>query len=417
MTDGCAALLLRHDDGLARSWVPRLTARTAGWTAGQWMTEKEGGSDVGRSGTVATRTTADDGTWLLRGTKWFTSATTADVAVALARPVGAEQGSVGLSLFALHLRDSDGSWNRVRVRRLKDKLGTRALPTAELDLDGVVAVPVGGIGRGVPKVAAVLHIARLWAAQSGPGSTGHLLATARAYARVRHVAGGPLAASPLHRAWLAELAARYEAMLQLSLRAAELVGDDEALPGRVVSPLARVVLPMAKMACSRQGFDVVSQLVESFGGAGYCEDTGIPQTLRDVLVHCIWEGTGNVLALDVVRALRDPVVGQALLTDIQEGLRRRMGPVADAAEAAVRAVIPAVALMIEDAQDLVARDVAWSLARVYQLSLLVEHARWAATTADDLRPAVAADLLAARPLLAPGPGTSDAARLADLALG
>jgi alkylation response protein AidB-like acyl-CoA dehydrogenase len=417
MTDACASLLLRYDPVLAESWVPMLTARTGGWTAGQWMTEKEGGSDVGRTGTVALDSGLGDGSYRLRGTKWFTSATTADVAVALARPEGAQPGSRGLSLFALSLRGSDGGWNGIRVRQLKDKLGTRGLPTAELDLDGTLAVPIGGIGRGVAKVASVLQVARLWAAQSGPGGTGHLLALARDFAALRHVAGGRLADSTLHLAWLAEIAASYEAMLQLSLRAAELVGLDEARPEREVSPLARVVLPLTKMACSRQGFDAVSQLVESFGGAGYCEDTGIPQTLRDVLVHCIWEGTGNVLALDVVRALRDPDVGKALLADVEEQLRRRAGPVADHAEGAVRKALPVLAEMVAAARPATARDLAWSLARTYQLALVVAHARWAVEVAGDARPAAAADLLAVRALLAPGPGGADEAAVAALALG
>lgn len=417
MTDACAALLLRHDPALAHSWVPRLTARSGGWTAGQWMTEKQGGSDVGRTGTVARDAGLGDGSYRLHGTKWFTSATTADVAVALARPEGADAGSRGLSLFALDLRGSDGGWNGVRVRRLKDKLGTRGLPTAELDLDGTVAVPVGGLGRGVPKVAALLGVARLWAAQSGAAGTGHLLTLAREFAALRQVAGGRLADSPLHQAWLAEIAASYEAMLQLSLRAAELVGLDEDQPDREVSPLARVGLPLTKMACSRQGFDVVSQLVESFGGAGYCEDTGIPQTLRDVLVHCIWEGTGNVLALDVVRALRDPEVEKALFAEVEEQLGRRPGPVADQAERAVRAALPALAAMVAAARPATARDLAWSLARTYQLALVVAHARWAVAVAGDPRPAAAADLLAARSLLAPGPGGADQSAVAALALG
>lgn len=417
MTDACAALLLRHDPALAQDWVPRFTARTGGWTAGQWMTEKEGGSDVSRTGTVARDAGLGDGSFRLRGTKWFTSATTADVAVALARPEGAEPGSRGLSLFALSLRTADGGWNGLRVRRLKEKLGTRGLPTAELDLDGTLAVPVGGLGRGVPKVASVLQVARLWAAQSGPGATGHLLVLARDYAARRQVAGGMLADSSLHRAWLAEIAATYEAMLQLSLRAAELVGLDEDQLDRSVSPLARVVLPLTKLACSRQGFDAVSQLVESFGGAGYCEDTGIPQTLRDVLVHCIWEGTGSVLALDVVRALRDPDTGAALVAEIESQLRRRPGPVADHAEATVYAALPALAAMAAQEQPARARDLAWSLARTYQLALLVAHARWAAAIDGDPRPAAAAELLAGRPLLAPGPGAADELAVAALALG
>jgi acyl-CoA dehydrogenase len=257
----------------------------------------------------------------------------------------------------------------------------------------------------------------MWAAQSGPGATGHLLALTRDYATVRHVSGGPLADSPLHRAWLADIAASYEAMLQLSLRAAELVGLDESRPGRHVSTLARVVLPLAKLACSRQGFEAVSQLVESFGGAGYCEDTGIPQTLRDVLVHCIWEGTGSVLALDVLRALRDGEVATALLEEIDQQLRRREGPVAARAADRVRAALPELTRMLDADQPQAARDLAWSLARTYQLALVVAHARWAYDVAGDARPAAASEVLAARPLLAPGLGGADEVAMAALALG
>lgn len=137
MTDGATCLLKEHDPELAKQYVPRLTAREQAWTSGQWMTEREGGSDVGRSATIARP--GDGGTWHLFGSKWFTSATTADMALALARPEGAGGGSRGLSLFLLELRQADGGWNGLTVRRLKDKLGTRALPTAELDLAGARA--------------------------------------------------------------------------------------------------------------------------------------------------------------------------------------------------------------------------------------------------------------------------------------
>ncbi len=194
MSDGACWLLRKHDPALAARYLPRLTARHGGWTSGQWMTEQQGGSDVGRTGTVARA--ASDGSFLLTGTKWFTSATSADMALALARPEGAADGSAGLSLFLLELRRPDGSWNGIHVRRLKDKMGTKALPTAELDLDGTVATPVGGIGRGVAKIASLLNIARLWAALAGPGSVGHLLALARDYANKREVFGSRLHTPP-----------------------------------------------------------------------------------------------------------------------------------------------------------------------------------------------------------------------------
>jgi acyl-CoA dehydrogenase len=410
MTDGAASALLRLDHGLAASWVPRLIARTDGWTSGQWMTEKEGGSDVGRSGTVAIP--AADGTWALHGTKWFTSATTADVALALARPQGAAAGSRGLSLFALRLRHDDGSWNGLRVRRLKDKLGTRALPTAELDLDAAIAVPVGGIGGGVKKVAAVLHAARMWVAQSGAADPGHLLALARDYAGRRQVAGGRLADQPVHQRWLAEISAVYRAMLQLSLRSAELIGGDDVDSGGAASPLARIVVPLAKMACARQGVWAASQLIETFGGAGYLEDTGLPRLLRDVQVQSIWEGTTTVMALDVLRALRDPAVSEALAEDIGFQLTRYgAAEVAAGADAAVRAVLPDLGKLIDQPDPADARRLAWGLARTYQAALLVAQARWSPA---DTRAATAAAMFTARPLLdaPPQPGLAEIAELA-----
>ncbi|MFN2614436.1 MAG: acyl-CoA dehydrogenase family protein, partial [Actinomycetota bacterium] len=207
MSDAAARVLLNEDEELARRYVPKLTARDDYWTSGQWMTEKEGGSDVGRTGTIARR--HGDGTWTLHGTKWFTSATTADMALALARPDGAGDGSKNLSLYALELRAPDGSWNGITVRRLKDKLGTKALPTAELDLDGTLAVPVGGDGRGVAKVTPMLNITRVWAAFGSLSAIGGGLTLARDYARTREAFGRLLKDLPAHRSWIARVAAEY----------------------------------------------------------------------------------------------------------------------------------------------------------------------------------------------------------------
>jgi acyl-CoA dehydrogenase len=391
MTDAAATVLNLHDPALAAGVVPKLLARSDGWTSGQWMTEKEGGSDLGRSGTVAER--RDDGVWELTGTKWFTSATTAEVALALARPVGAESGTRGLSVFLIHLHRPDGSWNGLRVRRLKDKLGTKALPTAEMDLIGTVGEPIDGLGRGIPKVAAMLNIARLWSTHGAVSATGQALALARDYARRREILGVSLAEQPAHRAWIADLAATYEAMVALSFRAAEVHGQHERGAGNPA--LARILPPLAKLACARQAVDVTSHLLESFGGAGYLEDTGIPQLLRDVHVQCIWEGTTTVLALDVVRALRDPDVGSALLTDIES----QLGDDASVAAERIRAVIPELRVLVKDGAD--ARRLAWGLARTYQAALLCATAGWALRHDNDPAPATAARLFTNRPLLEP----------------
>ncbi len=199
MADGAAALLSRPDtDPAVRdAWLPRLTARDPerATCSGQWMTETTGGSDVGKTETIARRD--EDGTWRLYGTKWFTSATTSEIALTLARPEGAPEGSRGLSLFRVHRRDDDGRSNGIVVRRLKDKLGTRSLPTAELELNGAVARPVGPTdGRGLRRIATMLNLTRIHNALNAAGALARGLAWARAFADVRDVGGRPLGSLP-----------------------------------------------------------------------------------------------------------------------------------------------------------------------------------------------------------------------------
>lgn len=398
MTDAAARVLLNHDAGLASRYVPRLTARRGGWTCGQWMTEKQGGSDVGKLSTVARPT--GGGRWTLHGTKWFTSATTTDLALVLARPEGAPEGSRGLSLFLVELRLPDGGWNGLTVRRLKDKLGTRALPTAELDLEGTIAEPVGGLERGVGKVADMLNVARLGAAHSSVGVTGHMLTLARDYGHRREVFGHQLRHQPVHVRWIARLAAEYEAMLALSLRAAQAVGAAES--GHDDGALARILAPLAKLACARQAVTVTSELLESFGGAGYLEDTGIPRMLRNVHVHCIWEGTTSVLAGDVVRALDVPGVMQALVDDLDDNLRTTDHPaIAPASRRVQEASQQLRRILTEDEID--ARRLAWALARTYQGSLLCRAAGWELDKHADHRMALAADWFTAQPLIESAP--------------
>ncbi|HZY60648.1 MAG TPA: acyl-CoA dehydrogenase family protein, partial [Candidatus Binataceae bacterium] len=198
MTDGAARVLELYGDAwLKANPLPRLTARDPAmfWTSGQWMTERTGGSDISGTSTVAR---LEDGGFRLYGTKWFTSATTSPVAMTLARLDGAPAGSRGLSLFYLELRDEADRLRNIRVHRLKDKLGTRALPTAELTLEGTPARLVGGEGHGVRKMAALLNITRGYNACGAVGGMRRGLALARDYARKRRVFGKLLAEQPLH---------------------------------------------------------------------------------------------------------------------------------------------------------------------------------------------------------------------------
>ncbi len=394
MTDGAAWLLRQHDSALWAQYGARLTARRGGITSGQWMTETEGGSDVGQTGTRAAA--LGNGTFALHGTKWFTSATSADIAMVLARPDGEVAGSAGLSLFLLELRRPDGSWNGIAVRRLKEKMGTRALPTAELDLDGAIAVPVGGLGRGVAKVASLLNIARVWAAYAGPAGVGHLLGLARDYAHKRRVFGAPLAEQPMHRAWLAKIAAEYEAMLALCFETASALGRAEHGGN---AGMARLLAPLTKLACARQGIWGTSELVESFGGAGYVEDTGIPRIFRNAHVHAIWEGTTSVLAHDVLRALRSRDLALEWLDDVGARLARlthpELSPVAPRIAAALESLRP----LVLDPDERDGRRMATGMARVTQAALLAESAEWRIVHKDDRSALVAAELVTREPLV------------------
>ncbi len=385
MTDGAARTLLEHDpQGLARRAVPHLTSRDpdALWTSGQWMTERSGGSDVSGTETIARR--GDDGWWRLYGTKWFTSATTSDIALTLARAEAAPAGSAGLSLFYLEQRLADGSLNGIRIHRLKDKLGTRALPTAELSLEGTLASAVGELGNGVKRITPMLNITRLHNAISACGMMARPLQLLRDYARRRIVFGEPLASKPLHRATLAGLAVEYEAALALTFECVRLLGRQEAgLAGPDERAALRLLTPLAKLATARQAVAAASEALEGFGGAGYVEDTGLPVWLRDAQVLPIWEGTTNVLSLDALRA----AVREDVLRAWTAIARRRLeplggGPLRDAAAEVARridAVETAVPRLLEagsHAAESTARRLALSMAALGAAVPLLEQGAW-----------------------------------------
>jgi len=383
MTDGAArALLDSGNRALVERAVPRLTARDPdrAWTSGQWMTERTGGSDVSATETVARPDGA--GGWRLFGTKWFSSAATAEMALALARPEGNPAGARGLALFYVETRLADGASNGVLVNRLKDKLGTRKLPTAELTLDGARAVPVAGLTDGVRHVAPMLNVTRIWNAVAAAAGMQRALSLARDYARRRVVFGTALAARPLHADGLAALEAEREGAFVLAFRAAALLGRAEAGEASAAErALFRVVTPLAKLTTARQAVTVASEALESFGGAGYVEDTGLPRLLRDAQVLPIWEGTTNVLALDALRALGTDGAAAALAAE----LARLAG---EARDPALRAPVEASLAAAERARAFLdragepgvreagARGAALTLGRVLEVLLLASHAQW-----------------------------------------
>ncbi|MFQ5577355.1 MAG: acyl-CoA dehydrogenase family protein, partial [Anaerolineae bacterium] len=228
MTDGAArTLLYSENQSLIGRVLPHLTSRRPDtfWTSGQWMTEAIGGSDVGLSETVARQD--ESGLWRLYGKKWFTSAATSPVALTLARPEGNGPGGRGLALFMVHVRDEAGRLRNIQVERLKDKLGTRKVPTAELTLDGAPAELVMGTTNGVRNITPMLNITRTWNSVIAAALMRRGLALARDYARRRVAFGASLAQQPLHADTLAGLQAELEAAFHLAFRLVELIGLSE----------------------------------------------------------------------------------------------------------------------------------------------------------------------------------------------
>ncbi len=380
MADGAARLIQVHggDDAVLADAFDRLTSRDPdrAWVSGQWMTERAGGSDVARG----TRTVArpDGAAWRLTGHKWFASAADAPMAIALARAEGDER----LSTFYVARATDGGGSDGVHIRRLKDKLGTRALPTAEIDLHDTEGRLVGERERGIPQIATLFNVTRIHNAVNAAAYMRHAVQFAKDYAERRHAFGRRLAEHPLHAETLAEVEAECAAAFALGFRAFELQGHVEG-GDDAASLLLRLVTPLAKLYTGKQAVAVVSEAMEAIGGIAYLEDGGFPRLLRDAQVLPIWEGTTNVLALDVLRALHVGGVFEAFAEDVAVHLERataddvsdHVGSV-EAALEGVRTHYDALAGWDRDAAERHARRFAYAAARTYSAALLLAHASW-----------------------------------------
>lgn len=408
MTDGAARTLLNHgQEALVEAAVPHLTARDpeAFWTSGQWMTEISGGSDVSNTRTTARR--AEDGSWHLHGRKWFTSAINADMALALARPEGNPGDSDRLALFYVPLREDDALADGIYVNRLKDKLGTRKLPTAELTLDGASAHPVSEeLKDGTRHLAPMLTITRTWNAVTAAAYLRRGVALARSYAEKREAFGKAIIKHSLHQETLADLQAQQEGMLHLSFRLAELLGHRETdTADETDRALLRLLTLIAKLTTAKQAVAGTSEVVEAFGGAGYVEDTGLPPLLRDAQVLPIWEGTTNVLALDLLRAVKEvdglsPIGSEfeRCLTTVESP---RLQQASQAALSAFQSAAEWLRTAPTESSDVLqagARRFALTLGHALELAYTARHAEWALQNEQDGRSAAAAERLAAHPI-------------------
>ncbi|PRW33943.1 acyl- dehydrogenase family member 11-like [Chlorella sorokiniana] len=391
-----------------------LTSRDAKlfWTSGQWMTERGGGSDV--VGGTETEALAEDpshtapGSWFrLHGYKWFTSAADGEISMALARERSASgtanSGSTGrgLTLFLVPVtRDADGRPQGFEVVRLKDKLGTRQLPTAELRLAGMRALKVSPAGRGVPAIAAMVNITRLHNSAAAASFMRRITALAQDYARRRAAFGSLLIHQPLAQRTLGWLHLHTAASLALTLEVAHLQGLLECGGASAeAGHMLRLLTPLAKLFTAKEAVAVVSEGIEFFGGQGYIEGTHLPIILRDAQVLPIWEGTTSVLSLDVLRVLggspqaaatflrqcsaRIAAASKAAQTAGGSGSSGAQAPLQQACMALQRSLPgvgsrleAAVAAPTSPAAQVEARQLAFALARLFVGVLLAEHAAW-----------------------------------------
>ena len=364
---GAVIPALRAQPELAATYEPLLASRVydpglrvpttkQGLLAGMGMTEKQGGSDVRANTTTATPD--GHGTFLLRGHKWFTSAPMCDLFLVLAQAPG------GLSCFLVPRVLPDGTRNAFHLQRLKDKLGNRSNASSEPEFDGTtVAWLVGELGRGVRTILEMVSMTRLDCVIGSASLMRAATVQAIHHATHRSAFSGRLLDKPLMQNVLADLALESEAATSLMLRLAGAV-DRAAAGDRQEQAFRRLAIAVGKYWVTKRAPNVAAEALECLGGNGYVEESGMPRLYREAPLNSVWEGSGNVNALDVLRALgREPEAVEAYFTEV-----------ALADDPRIRAATRLVRAEMAAADEAGARRLVERLALLLQASLLVRHA-------------------------------------------
>jgi acyl-CoA dehydrogenase len=321
MTDALTRTIRKFaDPALVARYLPALTSQDMDTLVqgAMFMTEQKAGSDVGLVSTVAKKENQE---WRLYGDKWFCSNADAGLALVLARPQDAPAGTAGLSLFLLPRTLPDGAPNRYRLLRLKDKLGTRGMPSGEIKLEGALAWMVGDPQQGFKQMADMINMSRLSNGMRAAGMMRRALTEALFVARNRQAFGKKLIELPLMRRQLLKLMLPAEAARSvLFFTADELkksdAGDEDA------RRRVRLLTPLIKFRACRDARKVTGDAMEVRGGVGYTEEWSDPRLVRDAHLGSIWEGTSNIVALDVLRAIRREGCLEALLPALNERIER-----------------------------------------------------------------------------------------------
>jgi len=325
MTDSAARVIDQFGpDDLRQRYVPGLTSTDFDslLQSAQLLTERTGGSDVGANECIAREV---DGRWLLSGEKWFCSNVGADIHLTLARPVGAPGGTKGLGMFLVPRTLPDGSRNGYTVRRLKEKLGSKSMPTGEYEFHDAVGYPVGDITRGFAQMTEMINVSRLSNGMRAAALMRRSVLEAVTHARGRSAFGKALIDLPLMREQLFEMTLDAEAALSIVLYAARTLDDADA-GSEFHEKVIRIVTPLIKYAVCRQARTVAGMSMNVRGGNGYIEEWVNPRLVRDAHLGSIWEGSENVVALDVARAALRNRAHDALFRDLEAKLDNLTDP-------------------------------------------------------------------------------------------
>lgn len=393
MTSSAAGIINKHaPPEIREAFLPHLITsnHAEAWDGAMFMTEISGGSDLASSECAARKT---DNGWRISGSKWFCSNLDAEAIMVLARAEDGRDGLAGLAMYLVPQRRSDGTRNGIHVRRLKDKLGTRAVPTGEVDFDDAEAYLMGreagaqlaeardpsADGKGVNRMMEMVQSSRFGVSLMGLGIMRRSFMEAAAYAHHRTAFGRLLVDFPLVRETLVNMAVEVEAGCALAFEAAEAGARKDEESRR----LYRILVPLAKYRCARRGLDLATQALEMHGGNGYIEDWPVARQFRDAMCHPIWEGTENIICLDVLRAMARDQADEALFSRVERAVGGAEHPALSDTLSLLSSSIDELKEAIaylqsapEDVRLLNARRLTDFMADVTQAALLIEEATW-----------------------------------------
>jgi len=388
MTDALARVLERYgSESLRRRFLPGLTALTMAelQQGAMFLTEKQGGSDVGLTTTVAkSRIAVGDGfqpEWELWGEKWFCSNVSAEIILTLARPEGAPPGTRGLGLFLVPRTLEDGTRNAYTINRLKDKLGTRSLATGEVTLQGTQAYQVGALDRGFVQMTEMINLTRIWAAIGSLAAMRRSYLEAVVHTRGRIAFGRPLADHPLMRHQLIDLLVEIEGCAALAFETAAILERVDRHGAEEDRRLLRIMTPLCKYYIPKRSEHVTLEALEMRGGNGYVEDWVNPRLLRDTIVNVIWEGSSNVIVLDVARAVRREGAASALFGMLHQRLQSLQHAIVVPVAGQVQALVNSLAERLRELErldsesaQLPMRGLVERMAQLTIVTLLLEQA-------------------------------------------